>query len=91
MIKKNKYDFKIQHEESGVSIWYGGRWIVDASTILEDGEVTICSKRMKKQDSNYYDHILYAFDDTYDLKEQEREIAELRSRLKELEKKVRDK
>jgi hypothetical protein len=83
----NKYDFKIDVNDSGVSIWHRGRWIVDASTIQKDGKISLDLNRMQEfKQFEYMSHKVYKFDDTYDLKQQEREIKELKERLFLLEK-----
>lgn len=43
-IKGNLGELVIEVQDNGVTIWYGDRWIVDASTIIEDGTIRIGSE-----------------------------------------------
>jgi hypothetical protein len=43
---KSKFSFKIY--DGGVSIWYEGLWIIDASDIRDSGEFQIASTLLEK-------------------------------------------
>lgn len=66
-MEKTKHKIKITKGKRGVTIWVNERWILDASCFEEDMELTICTKRMKKQklELGWKEHQRYRFDKRY--------------------------
>jgi hypothetical protein len=81
----NKKLIKIDETENGVTIWYGGRWLLDASTFIKDGSFSICKDRLKEVQSNYISHRKFVFDDDYEISVLRQQILEYREKLEILE------
>lgn len=81
----NKDRFKILTNEKGLSMWLDGTWILDASTFLETGEITIDAGRLK--DNKYPEwgtHHVFAYDFEKETQDKDRKIKRLEQELKEL-------
>lgn len=39
----------IETAKDGFVVWYDGRWILDASTLKKEGDMTICTTRIDKR------------------------------------------
>ena len=50
--KNLRKHIRIDTTRNGVTVWIDGCWIIDASTILEDGTVSISPKLKKFKDKS---------------------------------------
>ena len=59
-LKNIKSRIRIDINDSGVCVWFDNRWIIDASTINEDGTFCIADncKSYKDPEDNYNSHFV---------------------------------